>query len=138
MINAGHCTTCEAQIWRGLILPRDPVWKPMWPDPTSVYAILETPEGLAVGLGYCAGCAPQIGDDGPLHAMVNGRPLGPTRVLALDLAPDRYRYWFSDRYGDWLLAWTRELAVDHRVPESTYAALREQWREDREAVTLHG
>lgn len=127
----GHCTACDGIIWRGVLHPATQVWGPLWPDPTSVYAVLESPEGLVVGLGYHAQCAPQVGDAGPSDALAHGRPLGPTTVVRLDPAPARYTYWFSPRFGQWLEAWLRDLARDYRTPESAWAPLLAQWDQDR-------
>lgn len=136
MIRAGHCTKCHARIWRGIMDPATTKWQPLFPDPTSQYALVQTEEGLAVGIGYCAGCAPAIGEPGPVGLTVNGRPLGPCTVVRLDAAPERYAYWWSAKYGDWLVAWTRELCVDHKLPEDTFAPILATWRDDREAVAL--
>lgn len=137
-LHAGHCTRCGTRTWRGVYHPKTLEWIPLFPDPTSVYAVFATSEGLAVGVGYCAACAPAVGDPGPVSLTVSNRPLGPSEVVRLDPAPFRYVYWYSDQYGDWLVAWTRELAVDHRTSEAEFEPVRTQWRDDREAVVIHG
>lgn len=134
----GHCWTCQQRIWRGVIRPDTLEWVPLFPDPTSQYAILASAEGPAVGLGFCAEHAPLIGAAGPLQITSGGRPLGPTTVTALQAAPERYTHWYSDTFGHWLTAWLRELAVDFKTPESNFAPILAQWQHDREAVTVHG
>jgi hypothetical protein len=130
-VKPGHCTACGTPCWRGFVHPATQAWTHLWPDPTSVYAVLETAEGLAVGLAYHAACAPALGADGPVSVMANARPLGPSTVVRLDRAPERYTYWFSPRFGGWLSAWTRELAAEYRVPIETFEALVAQWEQDR-------
>lgn len=132
-MKAGHCTACQGQCWRGLIRPDTQEWVHLFPEPTSMYAVLQTPEGLAVGLAYHAACAPKIGDAGP-SVLANGRSLGPTTVVRLDPAPARYTYWFSPGFGTWLRAWTRQLAMEFRVPVEQYDALLVQWEQDRAQV----
>ena len=131
---AGHCSACGRAIWRGLTRPDTREWVPLFPDPTSLYALLDTAEGLVVGLGYCAGCAPALGSPGPTSVTRDGRPLGPSTVVRLDPAPARYDYWYSPRYGQWLKDWTRELAIDTRTAAETFAPLVAQWQTDTEAV----
>lgn len=135
-MTAGHCVACSLPSWRGITDPGRHEWVPMFPDPTSLYAVLETPEGLAVGLSYHAACAPAIGSDGPVSVSAHGRPLGPSTVVRLDPAPDRYRYWFSARYGQWLRAWTRETVIKFGLADTTYDALLEQWAADHVASSV--
>jgi hypothetical protein len=130
-IKAAHCTTCGARTWRGLIRPDTQEWVPLFPDPASVYAVLQTPQGPAVGVGYCAAHAPVEGEPGPTDVSADGVPLGPTTVIGIQAAPDRYTHWFSTKYGAWLRTWTRELSVEFKTDEAAWAPLLAQWEEDR-------
>ena len=134
-MKAGHCTACDGVIWRGVIRPDTQEWVPLFPDPTSVYAVVETPEGLAVGMGYHAACAPPIGSPGPVTASANGRPLGPTTVVRLDPASARYTFWYSKRFGDWLHTWCTEIARDCKAPLSDFEPVWAEWDADVAALT---
>jgi hypothetical protein len=92
---------------------------PLWPDPTSVYARLETETGFAPGIGFCKDHAPALGqrvlpDFGP--------------VVGLDFARGRYVDWFRTGREAFYRAWLRD-AMSLEDPQIN--RLMEQWQSDR-------
>ena len=126
-ITAGHCTACAAPIWRTVQHPKTGEIILLYPHPASVYARLSVPghpDSTAPGIGYCAGCAPQVGEAGPALS-------APTEVIALETAVGRYASWYTAQWGAHRRAWLE----DHlHLPEAEREALMAQWAEDRRAV----
>ena len=105
MLTVGHCSSCNALIWRTAIQQRkingvepDTVIL-LWPQPSSLYAQTWTPDGHAVGIAYCQTCAPEIGAPGPE---------GFGAIIGYETAKDRYARWYTDEWGDWLRAHLRD------------------------------
>lgn len=116
-LTAGQCTTCQAETWISVRHPMTGERILLFPRPDSVYARCQRPTGIAPGIGFCAAHAPSRGD------VVE---LGP--VVYVDGAAERYRFWFSDRYGDFLRPWlVDELALPEHEADSVIA----QWESAR-------
>lgn len=136
---AGHCTKCDQPIWA---ITHDPLnGRPilLWPWPEGVYLVVETPQGLAPGIGFHAQCAPPIGS--PLGAEITVRVTGGTGDTVFTLAdmlvvdrmpaPLRYGAWYEARFGQWLAAW---LADHVKLPETAIQPLLAKWQRDSAMV----
>jgi hypothetical protein len=124
---AGHCTACGALVWRTAVAAREDKSSGiragqmfiLWPNPTSMYARVETPTGEAPGIAFCAKCAPPIGDP----ALVD---LGP--VLRYETARGRYAAWYADDRETFYRAWLRDALS---LKAAQIKALIQQWNADR-------
>ena len=132
------CRTCGVAIWRTVLHPKlgEQI---LWPDPTALFARVWAGEGPAVGLGFCARCAPALGKDAAddiIQAIstANGHPVATLTPLAIVMdyeeARVRYAARMSDGYGQWLRAW---LAQECGLGEVEITAIMGQWRADRDA-----
>ncbi len=111
-LHAGHCTSCDAEIFRFVAHGRTGERVMLYPFPTSVYAQI----GRTPGVGYCAAHVPALGTEG---------------VTALHAAGRRYAHWFTPAFGRHLRAWV----ADHlELPEHEQAAIMDQWLDDVRAV----
>jgi len=111
-IHAGHCSHCDAEIFRFVAHGRTGERVMLYPLPDSVYARV----GRMPGIGYCAQHVPTIGVDG---------------VTALDSAGWRYAHWYSPKFGAHLRAWV----ADHlELPEHEQEAVMAQWAADCRAT----
>lgn len=116
-LSAGTCAVCQAEVWVGVRHPRTSARVLLYPRPDSVYARVRLLDGVMPGIAFCAEHAPAIADR-----------WGDGLVEALELAPDRYRRWYTDQFGTFLRAWlTDELHCD----EGVMHAVLEQWASDR-------
>jgi hypothetical protein len=116
-LHAGHCSTCDAEIFRFIAHGRTGERIMLHPMPASVYARLRHPSGgVTPGVGFCVAHMPTVGTDG---------------VVSLDTAGRRYAYWFTEAFGAHLRAWLQ----DHcELAEHALEAVMVQWDEDRKAV----
>lgn len=116
-LHAGHCTACDAPIWRTVTHGRTGAETITYPIPTSVYARVAQPNGSAtVGIGYCAEHAPIVGMD---------------HVVAVETAGGRYASWYTPAFGGHLRAWLQ----DHcELAEHEVSRLMDQWMDDCRAV----
>src|SRR5262245_4721695 len=130
MIRAGHCTACGDKVWRTAVAQVDKDGQKagdvvlLWPDPTSLYAWIETPDGHAPGVAFCAECVDQDVLPDPDYGY---------KVLKFDTAGDRYRHWFTEGYGVFLRAW---LADHLKLDDVDIVNLSTQWNRDRSQVLL--
>jgi hypothetical protein len=127
----GHCAICDTPTWRMAFDPGAGGDILLWPKPESVYACVRH-EGLdstgqrsrslvAVGIPYCPGCAPKVGD---LSLAVHGA----IEVVELERAKTRYASWYTPKHGEWLRAHARDqLKMDDVAIEK----LLKQWEADR-------
>ena len=134
---AGHCCDCGEVIWRTVEHPT--LGRTiLWPDPSSVYAKVWSDIGVAVGIGYCADCCPNLGTDAHPGIRVESRVgKAPVQrhacsvVIGHETAARRYAYWYTPGYGEWLRAW---LAQECRLPEAEVAQKMDQWLADVKAA----
>lgn len=122
---AGHCTACGKLIWRAALAARDngPNIRGgqqfiLWPDPTSVYARLETETGHAPGIAFCAEHKPAAGD----HVLAGFGP-----VVGLDTAHQRYAAWYNTSREHFYRAWLRDALTLEPAPIEAIIA---QWKAD--------
>ena len=136
--DAKSCRTCGVAIWRTIVHPKLGE-QLLWPNPTALFGRVWAGEGPAVGLGYCADCAPPLGHDADLTLIqaistANGSPVSALAQRAIMMgyedARSRYSYRMSDGYGQWLKAW---LAQECGFGEVQIDAIMDQWRADRDA-----
>jgi hypothetical protein len=129
----GRCTRpdCGKVIWRTATARRNMgrsikagMTTILWPDPSSVYARLETPTGYAPGVAFCAEHEPAIGD-----TVLDG--YGP--VIQIDSAHDRYGAWFTAEWGFARRLWLRD-AFSYTPQEVDQ--LMAQWEADRPLIVL--
>jgi hypothetical protein len=114
-LHAGHCTTCDAPIWRTVTHGRTGVEDLTYPQPTSVYARVRHPAGGVIpGVGYCPAHAPAPGGD----------------VVAVETV-QRYAHWYTPAWGEGFRAW---LADHCELPEHEVARVMAVWQDDCRAV----
>jgi len=130
-LRAGHCTVCDARIWRTVTHGRTGKEDLTYPRPDSVYATVQVAgRPPSPGAGYCAAHAPAVGDRGPTL------PAGPSTVIGVEPAAVRHAYWYTPRFGRHLQAWLRDYC---ELSEGEQATVYEQWERDRGAVeAVHG
>lgn len=97
MIRAGYCTSCGAKTWRDAVAQKAQNGTKagqvflLWPDPTSVYAMVKMEDGYAPGVGFCRTCLPPLGVPVPC--------LDGAEIVGYEPALERYTAWFSDQRG---------------------------------------
>lgn len=129
-LQAGHCTTCGALIWRTVTHGRTGAVDLTYPMPSSVYARVQVGHAVSPGIGYCAAHEPLIGDRGP------DLPQGPSTVVAIEAAALRHAHWFSAQWGRHFAAWLRDYC---ELPDDVQATIFETWERDRSAAeAVHG
>ena len=128
---------CGTPIWRTVRHQKTGQEFLLWPDPTALFAQAWAGEGVAVGLGYRAACAPPLGQDASeelVDAMARAtqHPVESVRPMAVIMgyedARTRYAARMSDDYGVWLRAW---LEQEIGLGEVEIAAVLRRWEEDR-------
>jgi hypothetical protein len=126
-VRAGHCTDCGRLIWRAATAARDDLRSGikagtqyiLWPDPTSLYARLETSTGYAPGVAFCRQCAPEPGT----HVLDGFGP-----VICLESAHERYAAWYTENWGAVRRAWLRDALS---LEPAQIDALMGEWNADR-------
>lgn len=106
MIRAGHCTACGVPTWKTLPHPVSGMPILLWPFPSSRYAAVSVPNGLAPGIGYCGPCAPRAGD--PVGSQVKATLPDAIAIGYVDPAGVRYADWFTAAKGRFLRVWLAE------------------------------
>lgn len=122
---AGRCIDCGALVWRSVRHPVEASTIILWPNPTTLYARVQCDVGTIVGICHCADCRPVVGAS--CHTDVQMLRPDATVVTGIDTAWDRYAYWFTKTYGEWLRAW---LGDELHLDEPEKDALLAQWAED--------
>jgi len=133
-LKPGQCAACSKLIWRVAIQQKEQNGVPagtvvlLWPDPQTIYASFWTPTGQTQPIGYCRGCAPELGDQPPDGLTSSGEPFDVGGCIGHERPHERYSQWFSDRWGEWLSAHLRDqLGYDDEGAK----AITEQWERDR-------
>lgn len=139
----GRCTDCGAEVWKFIARPDTHERIPLWPRPTSRYAVIEMADGsLARGIAYCAGCGPEPGGPAPEgmtasvwadQERVVTLPIAATKVIAYEPAT-RYAYQLSDTFGDFLKAWLADECKLDLLGSGTIEATLKEWERDRMAA----
>ena len=126
---AGRCIDCGTLVWRSTRHPVEASTIILWPDPTTLYAQVSCLVGTIVGICYCSECCPQVG--APCHADTMMLRPDATTITGIDTAWDRYAYWFTRTYGEWLRAWlSDELHLDEPEKDTLLA----QWEADAQVA----
>ena len=127
---AGRCLECGTLVWRSVPHPTESLTTiVLWPDPSTRYVRVKVPAGEIVGLCYCANCCPAVG--APCHSDTQLIRPDATVVVGVETAKERYAYWYTKTYGDWLKAWlSEELHLDEPECQRCVA----QWDADSAQV----
>lgn len=139
----GRCTDCGAECWKFISRPDTHERIPLWPRPTSRYAVVEMADGsLARGIAYCATCGPEPGGAAP-EGMTASVWADQERVVTLPIAAKsviayeparRYAYQLSDTFGAFLRAWLHDECKLDLLGSGTIEATMKEWSRDRMAV----
>ena len=129
---AGYCGDCRAEVWRHVVHPLSGQPILLWPKSTCITAVYADGHGGVAYHDYCGDdCCP---DDGaaPHHPMTaGGEPISLGGCLGYLAPKDRYAFWLTAQYGDWLAAWLRDhLALE----DESYESLVALWASDRAAA----
>ena len=106
----------------------------LWPEPRSRYVRVRQAQDaqgndrIAVGIAFCDDCCPSAGD--ACHPAVVEAVADAHSIHAVETAHERYRYWYSAQYGEWLQAHARDYL---KLDEGAITALMAQWQKDVEA-----
>lgn len=144
MLKAGHCVNCNKQVWRSVPDPFTGVPVILWPEPTTRYLTYELGQTLINSVCACPCCDCTVG--APIHrnakaqlfqglAQSADRPMNyavkdieTAKLIGAVTARQRYSYWFSEAYGDWLKAHLRDY---FKLPDVEAKKVVDQWEKDR-------
>ena len=150
MLKAGFCTQCSRQVWRSVPDPLTGIPIILWPDPATRYLTYELGTTLVNSVCVCScydgqpGAAILPNAKAQLAQSLAQAADRPTSYVLKDLetavlvgaqwAKQRYAYWFTEAYGDWLVAWLRDYA---KLSAEAIAAMMARWRVDCQAPVMH-
>ena len=144
MLRAGYCVNCNKQSWRSVPDPLTGEPVVLWPAPDTRYLTYELGQTLVNSVCACPCCDCKVGD--PMHrnakaqlfqglAQAPDRPAGYTpadidkaTLIGAVVARQRYSFWYTDAYGDWLKAHLRDY---FKLPDVEAQAVVAQWEKDR-------
>ena len=111
-----YCQDCATPVFRTVRHPRWGHTIPLWPDPSSVWAVYEAPSGETVPIPYCGeDCCPDVGAR-PHHPIESGaEPITDTLGACLRYVSvkERYASAFTPDFHAFLTFWLHdELRLD--------------------------
>lgn len=137
---SGHCTECQTEVWKFIERPDTHARIPLWPRPTSRYAVVEMADGsLARGIAYCATCGPAPGGPAPEgitvsvwadQERVTTVPIAARSIIAYEPA-SRYAYQLSEGFGTFLKAWLHDECNLDILGSGTITRTMLEWDSDR-------